>query len=196
MAYVSSRSNGFTLVELMVTLTVLVTLMLLALPSFRSFQQRSALRGSAEQAQSFWNQARFEAAKRNQMVKVGVSTGASGFCLGAATTTAAADSVPCDCLTAGSCNVAVFPTDQSEWRGVTLNGTPTLGANNAVAVIEPKRATLATPTQAGIVSFSSPPGRLDYRLNLRIDELGKALLCESTSAPSHMSDYTNLQCAP
>jgi type IV fimbrial biogenesis protein FimT len=190
------RTFGFTLIELMVTLTVILVLTLLALPSFRTFQQRSALRGAADQAQSFWNQARFEAAKRNQMVKVGIETGAGGFCLGAATTTDAADDTPCQCLTGTNCDVAVWPKDQAAWRDVTLNGTPTLGTTNPVAVIEPKRATLATPGQAGVIGFLAPSGPRDYRLNLRIDELGRALLCESSAAPSHMSDYNNQSCSP
>lgn len=198
------RFKGFTLIELMVTLTVILVLMLLALPSFQSFRQRSALRGTAEQALGFWNQARFEAAKRNQMVKVGVSTSGSKFCLGAAATTDPADTAPCDCFTAAACDVARFPADpandQNDWRGVTyyvVSGTtPTLGAGNAVAVIEPKRAGLATASQAGVVSFAGPPGRNAYRVNLNIDAFGRAQLCESATATQSMSDYADRRCSP
>src|SRR5436190_5096275 len=62
------RVRGFTLIELMITLAVIVVLLLIAVPSFQSFRQRAALRGGAEQAMSLWQQARFEAAKRNSYV--------------------------------------------------------------------------------------------------------------------------------
>lgn len=211
MASVSRRIFGFTLIELMVTLAVFAILTLLAVPSFVSFRQRSALRGATEQVQSFWNQARFEAAKRNQMVKVGVKQNAGNFCLGAATTTLKTDTTPCDCLsvapTTDICDVAIFPapdasfSGQSEWRGATFvvvsGTTPTLGgANNSVAVIEPKRAGLATPAQSGTLTFAGPSGQKAYKVNLNIDQLGRAQLCESSSAVDKMSDYANRSCSP
>lgn len=197
MASASRRIRGFTLIELVITVTVAVVLMMLALPSFSSFRQRSALRGATEQAQSFWNQARFEAAKRNQLVKIGVMVSGTSYCLGATTTTldATDHDTPCDCTTAGSCDVASFPSDQEEWGGVTLNGTPTLGTDTGVAVIEPKRTALIDPDMAGTISFAGPDGPGDYRVNLRVDQLGRAVLCQSTSAPDNMSDYTDRECA-
>jgi len=189
------QSSGFTMIELMVTLTVIFVLALLAVPSMISFRQRSALRGAGEQALGFWNQARFEAAKRNAMVKVGVYSNAGAYCLGAAVTTDPADNTPCHCDTAGACDVAVFPGEQGQWSGVTLAST-TLGSSSGVAVIEPKRTQLTDSGQAGVISFLGPPGRLSYRLNLHIDELGRGVLCESSSAGAQMSDYANRRCAP
>lgn len=205
MTRASRPLKGFTLIELVIALTIIFIVMLLALPSFTSFRQRSALRSAAEQSLSFWNQARFEAAKRNQMVKVGVTSNSTGFCLGAATTTNEADTTPCDCSTATpaagtECDVAVFPQDQSEWRGVTYytasGATPTLGGGNAVAVIEPKQAGLATASQAGLISFAGPPGNKSYRLHMVVNSFGKAVLCESSTATAKMSDYLNRRCGP
>ena len=206
------RTFGFTLIELMVTVAVIVILTLLALPSFQAFRQRAALRGGAEQVRSFWEQARFESAKRNQMVKVGVNTDVSGaFCLGAATTTDPDDVAPCDCFTAGQCNVANFPAPptsgfdtQAEWRGVRFlvssGVTPTLGGTDeAVAVIEPKRAGLASSNpanQAGVLTFLAPSGKRDYRLNFMVDQFGRGVLCQSNTAPDTMSDYINRKCSP
>jgi Tfp pilus assembly protein FimT len=194
----------------MVTVAVVVILMLLAIPSFRQFQQRAALRGAAEQTVQFFNQARMEAAKRNKMVKFGVRQSGTDFCLGVAELTAAeittinagtAITTMCDCST-NACDVANFPADQSEWKGATyrvVSGTtPTLGEGNAVVVIEPKRTSLmpTSPSQAGVVSFDGPPGPNSYRLNVRIDEFGRALVCESTSATHKISDYANRRCSP
>jgi type IV fimbrial biogenesis protein FimT len=202
MVSASHRVLGFTLIELVVTLAVILILAMLALPSFRSFQQRSALRGAVEQTVGFWNQARFEAAKRNAMVKVGVKVSGSNFCLGATTTTNAADTTPCDCLTANSCNVAIFPVvgDQSEWNGVkylAVSGTtPTLGSGNAVAVIEPMRTALATSSQKGVITLLGPSGSKSYRLNVNFDSFGRAQPCESNLAVDKMSDFNTRRCNP
>ena len=132
-------NRGFTIIELMVTVAVIIVLMLIAQPSFEGLRQRAALRGAGEHLISFWNQARLEAAKRNSMIKVGVvqSSGGSTFCLGAATTTDPTDTVPCDCTSASPssdvCDIARFPGDQSEWRSVTLSGI-TLGGNGRARI--------------------------------------------------------------
>ena len=195
MKSVRRRVLGFTMVELMITLTVVLVISLLAVPSFISFRQRSALRGAAEQAQGFWNQARLEAAKRNSLVKVGVFVDGDTFCLGAAQTTDTADDEPCDC-TSDECDVAVFPTDQAEWRGVTLNGSPTLGSDSGVAVIESRRTALTDPAMAGAISFAAPEGSNDYRLNLLVDRQGRATLCQSNNAVDKLSDYLSRNCDP
>jgi len=192
------RSRGFTLIELMATVLVALVLLMIALPSFHTFRQRSALRGSAEQAVSFWNQARFEAAKRNSYVKVGYVTSGSNYCMGAATTDDPTDHTACDCTTAGACNVAQWPSSQSEWNGVSISGTPTLGptGNKGVTVIEPKRTSLQDSSDAGAISFAGPSGGYAYKLNVLVDRFGRAKTCESTTAAAHMSDYNTRQCDP
>ncbi|MGH8030411.1 MAG: pilus assembly FimT family protein [Arenimonas sp.] len=205
MTSVRRRVLGFTMVELMITLTVVLVISLLAVPSFISFRQRAALRGAAEQAQSFWNQARLEAAKRNSLVKVGVFVDGSNFCMGAATTTLTAtdNDEPCDCTSSTGCDVAAFPgfladgtSDQSEWRGVFLEGTPTLGNDTGVTVIESRRTALIDATTEGSITFAAPEGANDYRLNLHVDRQGRAILCQSTSAGDLMSDYQTRNCDP
>src|SRR6478752_1794727 len=110
-------ARGFTLIELVVSLSVLAILATMALPSFEAVRQRAALRGAGDELLGFWNQARFEAAKRNQFVKVGMKQSSSGnFCIGAATTTDAADVTPCDCLTLNACDVGQFPANSTEWK--------------------------------------------------------------------------------
>lgn len=193
--------RGFTVIELVVTVAVMLVLMAIAQPSFESMRQRAILRGAGEHILGFWNQARLESAKRNALVKVGVVSNGSGLCLGAATTTDRADDEACDCFETNTaaatyCDVGRFPAAQSEWGNVTLAGTPSLGSDlDGLAIIEPKRTSLTDPTAAGAASFLAPPGRLSYRLNLRVDRFGRGMLCESTSATSHLSDFTTRQCS-
>jgi len=186
------------MIELMVTVLVALILLLVAMPSFYSFRQRAALRAGAEQAVSFWNQARFEAAKRNTYVKVAFVTSGSNYCMGASTTDDKTDHAACDCMTAGACNVAQWPSDQSEWNSVSISGTPTLGpsGNDGVTVIEPKRTGIVDSADEGAVSFAGPSGGYSYKLNMVVDRLGRARTCESTSATAHLSDYNDRQCGP
>jgi prepilin-type N-terminal cleavage/methylation domain-containing protein len=203
------HAKGFTLIELAVTLTVVVVLTLLALPSFQGMRQRAAIRGAAEEVMAFWNHARLEAARRNTMVKVGIVQANSGaqFCLGAATTTSATDTTPCDCrqATPGSnvCNVARFPenmtTAQAEWKevklaGVTLGGG-TLLTNIEPAVFEPKRTVLTVGADDGTVSLQGPPGPFSYKLNVTVDKFGRAFVCESTASVHHLPEYADRRCA-
>jgi type II secretory pathway pseudopilin PulG len=198
------RAGGFTLVEVKISLAVSFIFLLMAAPSFSGLRQRSALRGAADQTLAFWNEARFEAVKRNRMVKVGIFTSANGaFCLGAATTDDEADGVPCDCSSANpaanACDVARWPVDQSEWKGVRLAGV-SLGGSSAgnlhPVVIEPQRTMLAVANTRGTIGLANASGgSFAYRLNLNIDPLGHGLLCESASAASRLPDFNGRRCA-
>lgn len=197
-------SAGFTLIEVSVTVAVLFSFLLMAFPSFATLRQRAALRGAGDEVLAFWNEARFEAVKRNQMVKVGVlRVGTEGFCLGAATTTNEADTVPCDCSSAApatnACDVGRYPASQTEWNGVTLLGASLGGGTSLTdlkpAVIEPKRTTLTESGDKGTIRLAGPPGQLAYKLNLNVDRLGRGLLCESSSATARLPGYDKRRCA-
>lgn len=193
------RLQGFTLIELVVTLTVVLILLALAAPSFFALRQRASLNAAGEQVVGLWNQARLEAAKRNSLVKVGVMSSGADYCLGVATTTDLNDNTPCDCLDPAAitnvCDVAKFPADQGQWSRVTLFGTPTLG-DDGVVVIEPKRTSIVDSTDAGAISLNGPPGRNAYRLNFLVDRFGRAALCESTAATHRMPAYAEQRCGP
>jgi type IV fimbrial biogenesis protein FimT len=194
----SRRPTGFTLIELMVTLAVIFTFAVIAFPSFEAVRQRAAVRSAGEQVLGFWNQARLEAAKRNQPIKVGIAQGNSGksFCLGASTDLSTA--TPCDCTSATACNVARFPDDWSRWNSVTLAGVtlggsnwPTVAAMNPV-LIEPKRTSVSGV--GGTVTLKAPNGRRTYLLRMNVDTLGRAVLCEPGTGSAGMSDYIGRRC--
>jgi type IV fimbrial biogenesis protein FimT len=188
--------RGFTLVEMLITIAVVLVLLMIAVPSFIELRKRSTLNSTGEQVLGAWNQARLEAAKRNSLVKFGYTASGGHYCVGAATTTDPLDTTPCDCTTAGACNVLAFPGADQDWRKIEVLGTPTLGQNSGVVVIEPKRTSLTESADAGAITFQTPTGGYNYRLNFRVDGMGRGVLCESNSAPNKMPAYINLRCGP
>jgi prepilin-type N-terminal cleavage/methylation domain-containing protein len=199
----ANRNRGFSLVEMLTTLSVLAILAVIAVPSFTEMRQRAAIRGAADATLAFWNDARFEAIKRNQLVKVGVYVADDGqFCLGAATTEDPADATVCDCRAnapaADACNVARYPADPSEWNGTTLSALDLGGGaldDARPAIIEPMRTSLTEAADAGALTLSGPTGPGTYRLTLAVDRLGRGHVCEPADATDTLPDYASRRCA-
>jgi prepilin-type N-terminal cleavage/methylation domain-containing protein len=192
--------SGITLIELLITLAVLAVLVVAAAPSFVEYRQRAALRGATDQVISFWGDARFEAMRRNSLLKVGFLSDADGFCLGAAITTDPADDKPCDCLSAAPapddiCDIGRYPSAQNEWKGVRVASATTLGDGQGAVVIDPKRSSLTDPDAAGVILLrSSASSGSDYRLNVVIERFGRAIACEPSDAPSKLPQYVDRRC--
>jgi type IV fimbrial biogenesis protein FimT len=74
----TTASLGFTLIELMVTLSVLVILLTIAVPSFREFVQAQRIKTASFELFSAITYARSEALKRNGDVTLSAATGGWG----------------------------------------------------------------------------------------------------------------------
>ncbi len=183
------------MVELMITLAVLIILILLAVPPFLEFRERSIARGAAEQLATFWANARFEAIKRDTPIKVTFKRSSDdSMCLGAAVQLDTTNYSACDCFTANACDVGRYPSDQAEWRGAKWVANPAVG-NNGVVFIDPKQGLLTQMGDAGSVTLRSPSTTShQYRLRFVIDLLGRGTLCEPADAPMHLPDFSTRQC--
>lgn len=188
-----SKSLGFTLIELMVTVAVFTILAVIAIPSFIELRERMAVRGAADQLVSFWANAKLEAVKRHTSLAVTVRKSGTTMCMGATTVLTG-----CDCFTAGACNVDQYPVDQGDWRGVTMFGQPTLGPIDSddvgLAVVNPRRAYLDTATDVGGATLVSSQGR--YRIKLYVDRWARPMLCAPTDSPRLLSELASRTCAP
>lgn len=179
--------TGFTLVELMITLTVLAILIALATPSFRDFFDRYRLRGAADDAMSLIAGARTAAVENNREVNIDFGGTTTNWCIGA---NAALDpgtpgqpypaAVACDCTNAAQCQVEGqrLAVDQGEHRGVTVDAvTANYTFNHKLGTTTSGGAIVAPTT----VVFTSPSGK--YDLALQVSALGQARVCVPAGEP-------------
>jgi type IV fimbrial biogenesis protein FimT len=76
-AFPKTKSPGFSLVELMITIVVLGILVSLGMPSFREMLRNAEIRAAAESVTNGLQRARAEAVARNANVKFVLGTGSS-----------------------------------------------------------------------------------------------------------------------
>ena len=75
--------SGFTLVELMIAVAVMVILAMLAVPSFTTYMEKSRLRGAADDVVNLIAQARQAGVKYDRDVNLAVEGNGNVWCLGA-----------------------------------------------------------------------------------------------------------------
>lgn len=168
------HNRGVTLIELVVTIAVLAILVTLAVPSFRGLSERRALKGVADGIVGAIAQAKEEAIKRDQDVRVDFATFGNAVCVGATTAAAA-----CDCATAGSCPVVAYPSQTSDLRMVKTRTAPAFGGA-AGFEIDPKTGMLDDPTDAGELELETPLG---YAVKVQVNAMARARMCSSGTKP-------------
>lgn len=208
------RIMGFTLVELMTTLVVLLVLVLLAVPSFRDYIEKARVRGAADQITDLLAQARASAVKSNLPVAVRAQGSAGTWCLGAAMAAEPAawamradTATPCDCdsvatactveakqlvlssasLSAGSPPSVTFtPTPTTDLTtGFNFSYTPKLGGVSSNGA--PGKSFLDASV-ARSIAITSPNGR--YELTVTISPLGQSSVCVPAGKPVFMGYRT------
>lgn len=172
--------SGFTLVELMVALTVVIVLLVIATPSFAEYFERSRVRGAAEDALAALVHARQGAVEedRNVRVTVGGTTGA--WCLGAVQAQPASagllvESVPdeCDCAsTPGACLVG---GDRVVATGAGRRGVEVATASLATDFTFDSKAGTLRDLGQPVIDFVSSSRR--YGLRIEMNALGHARIC-------------------
>lgn len=167
---------GFTLVECMVTLAVLVILVTVALPSFVDFFDRHAARGAAEAVVGLISDARAEAVKDDLDVSVATAGSDTAWCIGANAAAAPAGGNPaagadvCDCTDLRQCLVSGqrFAVAASAYPGVRL-------ATTMAPLTFDRQMGVVSPLGVRALTLTSPRAR--YDVAVEVNALGQARIC-------------------
>jgi prepilin-type N-terminal cleavage/methylation domain-containing protein len=151
------RQSGFTVIELMVTLTVAAVLAGLAVPGFRDLIDKSKLRGATDDVVSLLNTARASAVKLQHNVSVSIKS--SSWCAGAIS---ASDPSPGDQVgSVAVCDCALDATDAS----ACYIGGASIGLYAVVAAADHSGVTIkdvdSTIAYSSGLTFNSKFGALD-----------------------------------
>ncbi len=163
-AAAQAAARGFTLIELVVTITVLAVLALIAVPSYRDAVDKYRLKAASEALFGEFQNAKSIAPLRKVNVTIQFTTGAA-WCAGVTVKAA------CACAQAGATQpdyCEIKRVQASEFKNATLSaasfgGQPTL-------VFEPVRGTAT----AGAVSLTSSMGK---QATISTSALGRLTLC-------------------
>ena len=174
----SKRQSGFTMIELMVTLLVLVILAMIAAPSFTAMIEKSRLRGAADDVVNLLGVARAEAVKRQRNVNVALGGSTSAWCVGA---NRAADPVvgqptpgatSCDCTTPSSC---VLENQQSVVTPPANSGVTSDSVTGNIIFNAQTGALTPVTTAPGVVTLTS--SSIKFALQITVSPLGQVGAC-------------------
>lgn len=214
---INKKNSGFTLIELIVTLSVIAIIATLAVPAMQNFIDKRKAIGAAEEMYSNLQLARSEAIARNQIVAIRFNTNvgpistapASTWQYGISTnTTCNASQTLSDLGTGSPCvlviddgdgnlddgsgsidaaDVVLFRFNNTAHPGVTLALSGTDFLNRQLP-FDPTRGTLGTSEKT--MTFTSPGG---FQMRLKVSRLGQVRIC-SPSGTGHVPGYTSDGC--
>lgn len=178
-----SRLSGFSLVELMVAVTITLILMAVAMPNFRAWLLNSQIRNAAESIQNGLQRARGEAVARNADVE---------FVL--------ANAVPNDqtswTVKAAGPGGAVYDSRKSLEGSLDVIRTTTQGASTVTFDLtgRPKPNLDGSP-QLTVVHLDVPvallPAAQSQDLNVTIDFSGKIKMCDPNEMNANNPRFCN-----
>jgi type IV fimbrial biogenesis protein FimT len=185
--------TGFTLVELMVVLAVVVILLLIAVPSFSDILDRDRVHGAADAAVALMADARGGAVQSNRDVAISFAGTDPAWCIGAngaVTPATLGTAIPaasaCDCTTASNCTILnsttagnagqqILALESTDYTGVTMSARP------SSFTLDGRFGDVKT-LSATSVTFTSPKGK--YQIQMTVAPLGQASLCVPSGQPT------------
>ena len=173
------RAPGFTLVELIVAMTVLAILATLAVPAFTAHFEKARLRSAADAVVALVAEARLAAVKQARAVSVQFTGHGAHWCVGAREASLPSAGMPmvgvdvCDCLADG--DACVVDARRAVVGSALHRGVDLLAPVDAFAF---EGATgMRAAGSSGAVRLASRSGR--FALRVAISPLGHASMCSS-----------------
>jgi Tfp pilus assembly protein FimT len=156
--------SGLTLLELLITISILILLVSLGLPAINSIQKNIQLKAAVRSTYFAFQQARVAAISKNIDVTITIISGEK-WCA------ALSDSGVCDCGIAFECTLdeVEYKVDSADYRFVSIDKV-TFGANN-VAIFDANRG-LAIG-HAGSITFTDG----EKKLKLILSNMGRVRIC-------------------
>ncbi|GEM_PF-1198688 len=174
---------GFTLIELMITIAVLVILVTLAAPAFNLAEQRRVI-GAAESALDQIQTARSEAIKQGREIHFVSQVDGNTWCHGISSTPA------CDCTVddeteANACTIVMAgdeapvlrTTSSDDFRNVTMTGEQEITFNHVRGTVGDGRSDLV---------FTSSPN--SFEMQVQINLIGRPRACGTNRAMGAYSE--------
>ena len=175
-----SSQQGFTLVEVMMSVVLLAIGVALALPSYRDMVEKRQITNGAEQLASFINTAQGVAMKTNEVVTISYSkTDKDDWCVGAISGTTACDCTEIDNTAGDYCQIASQPFVLNAGHTGNLELMHGMTGDGAYA-FDPIRGLFMDLDDSLTVEMRSPSE--DFRLNLQVSSTGRVLLCSDDSS--------------
>jgi type IV fimbrial biogenesis protein FimT len=183
----ASRAAGFTIVELMVTVTLFAITMALALPSYQESLDKRRLSSATEQLEAFVNFGQLEATRRNEPITLSYDRNAhDDWCVGLIVGNTA-----CDCM-----ETVTTETDFCDVDDVPrILGNADFGDAELVHIIEGNNSLTFDPIRGilldatDVMTIELHTDSRDYQVNLMVNATGDVTLC-SKDANHDLPGYT------
>jgi len=161
-----SAMRGFTLIEMMISVAVLIVLVAIVAPSFNNFFDKYRVKRAADTFSSFLINSKSEAIKWNKSVSAVITGTGATWCVGMT------EAATCNCSTGGACQIDGVDRviSSTAFKGVQLLG-PATASTPHVFEFKTNRGTVAGNDS---VELESAAG---LKLNVVVSQVGRIRLC-------------------
>ena len=176
----SRNNSGFTLIELIVVITIIGLAITLATPSWDQVSQKRKITNAAEQVAALLVVAQSEAQKRNQPVSLAFNrNGNQNWCIGVSLSANGCDCRVTDSSSAQYCTIDGTSHSLAATAFNSLNLTEALdtqpGSGDSYITFDPVRGILQPPGDKLQLTFESTGGY--YSLRMIIGPTGLLRIC-------------------
>ncbi len=172
------NSNGFSLIELMITISILGIILAIAAPSFSQQIESSRTRTAIENIASDFANAQSEAIKKNQRIFFKTYISGSDWCYGYGESNSAFTNCNCNPTSGKSCNLKLVKNTM--YKNIKVNIED---AFEDIIGFEPIRGQLIDSTGASLtkksIRIENKNGMTGY---ITISTIGKISMCSSSDA--------------